>query len=453
MKKRILSIFLALALLCALLPVTGASASSFRDVSDSAWYAGAVEYVVSHGLMNGTGGGIFEPESSMTRAMLVTVLWRYEGSPTGFYNRFYDVAEGVWYTDAISWAAAYGVVNGVEEGRFNPDGRITREQLATILFRYAAMKGYDIREYADLSGFPDAAKVSSWAQYAVAWAVGKGLISGTVINGRTLLDPQGSATRAQVATILQRFIENLRVPCDHEWTAATCFAPKTCAKCGRTEGEKLAHSVTSGTCSNCGYQIFEGLAVLYSVTQDYEQGGGCAIFFLEDHTYHAVAGGSGILVDSDGNVPNPYVGGENMTPISSGIWYQGADPSSIYCEDDSDASCALRVDSMTDPTLTKYDKQLLGLWYLTEVYDLSTDTNYSAAEFGISSEVMFYSDHYADMSIGENSYFVSWDFQYVDQDGDYLYYMFDGLDMVDAYFIVSDNQLWVYIGNYCFTYG
>ena len=116
---------------------------------------------------------------------------------------------GQWYTDAVAWAAENGIVNGVGNGKFDPNGKVTREQLAAILFRYSESKGYDTSVSGALGGYPDASKVSSWAKDAYSWAVGAGLIGGNVINGKTLLDPQGNATRAQVAIILMRFIKNI----------------------------------------------------------------------------------------------------------------------------------------------------------------------------------------------------------------------------------------------------
>ena len=155
--------------------------------------------------MNGVGDGKFDPEGAMTRAMLVTVLWRYEGAPMEGSNIFSDVPNGQWYTDAVAWAAANGIVGGVGNGRFDPEGNITREQMATILHRYADKKGLDTSKRDDLSGFPDGGNVQSWAKDAMQWVVAEGIINGS--EGKLL--PQGNATRAQVATILMRFIENI----------------------------------------------------------------------------------------------------------------------------------------------------------------------------------------------------------------------------------------------------
>ena len=147
----------------------------------------------------------FEPDTSMTRAMLVTVLWRYAGKPAEGENTFTDVPAGLWYTDAVAWAAHNNIVSGVGDNKFDPNGNITREQMATILYRYASSQGLDTSAKADLSAFPDAGNISGYAQSPLGWAVAEGLIKGS--DGKLL--PQGNATRAQVATILMRFIENV----------------------------------------------------------------------------------------------------------------------------------------------------------------------------------------------------------------------------------------------------
>ena len=145
----------------------------------------------------------FSPNSTLTRSMLVTILHRLEGTPAASGNSFADVASGTWYTDAVSWAAANGIVTGYSDTQFGPDDSITREQLAAILYRYAAYKGMDTSATADLANFPDSGSVSTWAGDSVKWAVSFGLISGKD-DGR--LDPLGTATRAEVATILMRFL-------------------------------------------------------------------------------------------------------------------------------------------------------------------------------------------------------------------------------------------------------
>ena len=120
-----------------------------------------------------------------------------------------DVPDGAWYTDAVTWAAENGVVSGIGGSRFDPSGFVTREQTAEILYNYAHNKGYDVSARADLTAFPDAASVSGWAEEALSWANAAGLINGTVRDGQTILDPQGSASRAQVAMILMNYVEHV----------------------------------------------------------------------------------------------------------------------------------------------------------------------------------------------------------------------------------------------------
>ena len=181
----------------------------FSDVAEGAWYKSAVDYAVRNKLMNGVGSGKFDPEGSMTRAMLVTVLWRYAGQPEQGANTFVDVPAGQWYTDAVAWAAQQGVVNGVGNGKFDPDGKITREQMAVILFRYTGKQNIDTEKRGSFDRFADAGKVSAYAADAMHWAVAEGLIGGSSDGGRLCLNPQGNATRAEVATILMRYMETI----------------------------------------------------------------------------------------------------------------------------------------------------------------------------------------------------------------------------------------------------
>jgi hypothetical protein len=176
----------------------------FSDVAEGAWYYDAVRFVVSLGLFEGTGGGKFSPEAAMTRAMLVTVLYRLAGSPAvSGDNPFTDVKNGQWYTDAVVWANQNGIVTGYGGGLFGTNDNITREQLAAILYRYAEYKDYDVSAAADLAAYSDAGSVSSWAEAAMRWANAEGLITGVTA---TALSPSGNATRAQVAMILMRFV-------------------------------------------------------------------------------------------------------------------------------------------------------------------------------------------------------------------------------------------------------
>lgn len=180
---------------------------AFSDLDAKAWYHEGVDYALTNSLMNGVGSGKFEPDGQLTRAQLVTVLYRAAGEPdTGKQvNPFTDVADDAWYTKAVIWAANNGIVNGVAKNVFAPDASITREQIAAMLYRYA---GAEAAKEDKLSAFPDAAKVSDWAKEALNWAVASGLINGVAdANGTASLEPQATATRAQIATILMRWLE------------------------------------------------------------------------------------------------------------------------------------------------------------------------------------------------------------------------------------------------------
>ena len=181
-------------------------AYSFDDVDSSAWYADAVSYVAENGIMNGAGNGTFAPDTVMSRAMLVQVLYNLEGKPEAADCTFTDVAADAWYADAVAWAADAGIVTGVSDTTFAPDQMMTREQIATILYRYAAYKNYDVTASNDLSSYTDAGQIGSYAVEAMQWANGAGLITGSTA---TTLNPLGSATRAEVATILMRFLESV----------------------------------------------------------------------------------------------------------------------------------------------------------------------------------------------------------------------------------------------------
>ena len=178
----------------------------FTDVMEGDWFYDAVVYAYETGLMDGVGDNLFAPNSQTTRAQLVTILHRLAGEPEpGGDSGFSDVAAGTWYTDAVAWAAENGIVNGTTDTTFAPGEDITREQLVTVLYRYAESKGYDVSASADLSGYPDAGQVQDYAQPAMAWAVAEGIVEG--VDGT--LNPTGDATRAQIATILMRFCEGV----------------------------------------------------------------------------------------------------------------------------------------------------------------------------------------------------------------------------------------------------
>lgn len=180
----------------------------FTDVPEDAWYEDAAGYVYKHGLMAGTSATTFAPDVTTSRAMIATILWRMAGSPVVNYAMTYtDVAQGQWYSEAVRWATSEGVVTGYGNGLFGTNDPITREQLATMLWRYAQTEGYDVSigENTNVLSYTDVANLSEYAIPATQWAVGAGIINGTG-DGSTLT-PQGQATRAQAAVMLQRFCE------------------------------------------------------------------------------------------------------------------------------------------------------------------------------------------------------------------------------------------------------
>lgn len=210
MKKRILSLVLAIALLVTMLPTTAFAANSshpFTDVSESDWFSDAVQYVYQNGLMNGTEKIIFSPYSTITRGMFVTLLYRLEGEPViSEPCPFDDVTSGLYYEDPVTWAAGNQIVNGVGGASFAPENPLRRQDFATILYRYSGSKGYDVTAQADLDGYTDASSISSYALEAMAWVNAMGIITG---NTATTLNPGGYTTRAESAVIFMRFCNNV----------------------------------------------------------------------------------------------------------------------------------------------------------------------------------------------------------------------------------------------------
>ena len=182
-------------------------AMSFTDVKSNDWYYSSVRYAYDNGLFSGVSHDSFGPGDSMDRSMLATVLYSLDGKPAAGKSGFADVADGAWYADAVAWAAEHGIVSGVGGGAFTPGGTITREQLAVMLYRYAQYKGYDVSKTADLSGYADQDKLSDWAARAVQWACGSGLMNG---RSAAQLAPEGTLTRAEAATMLKAFCENVK---------------------------------------------------------------------------------------------------------------------------------------------------------------------------------------------------------------------------------------------------
>lgn len=207
--KRFLSMLLAVCLVLGLIPTMAFAANGthpFTDVSNTAWYSDAVQYVYEHDMMVGTSSTKFSPDSPTSRGMIVTILHRLEGLPSATGTAFTDVPSGQWYTNAVAWASANNIVNGYGNSKFGPNDPITREQMAAILYRYAEYKEYDTTITGSAAVFSDGKFVSSYAVDAANWAIGVGLLQGV---GNNTLSPAGRATRAQVATILMRFCEDV----------------------------------------------------------------------------------------------------------------------------------------------------------------------------------------------------------------------------------------------------
>lgn len=183
---------------------TGTTQTPFTDLSSTDWYYSPVRFAYDNGLFQGTGATVFSANANMTRSMLATVLRRLAGvQGTVPSAGFTDVAANAWYTDAVNWAAVTGIVTGSGDGTFHPDSNVTREEMAVMLYRYARnYMGVNVPATGDLSAFPDRAKVSSWAEEALSWAVGAGIITS---RGDGTLGPGVTASRAEVATMLQRF--------------------------------------------------------------------------------------------------------------------------------------------------------------------------------------------------------------------------------------------------------
>ena len=184
----------------------GTTGLPFTDVVSTDWYYDAVAYAYENDLMNGISSTQFNPNGTTTRGMIATILYRLEGEPEAPACDFTDVAAGKYYTDAVAWAVENHLVNGYGDGTFGPNDNITREQMSALLYRYAEFKGYDLTARGDLSGYTDASQISDYAVTAMQWATAEGLVNGM---GDGTLAPRGNSTRAQIATILMRFLENI----------------------------------------------------------------------------------------------------------------------------------------------------------------------------------------------------------------------------------------------------
>ena len=182
----------------------GHQCAAFTDIPDT-WAKEGICFVIEHGLMQGVSEHQFAPKLAMSRAMLVTVLYRLAGTPTATgESRFSDVTEADYFADAVIWAAENGIVCGVSDTKFAPNAPVTREQTVTLLYRYAVLQGMDVEKTASFSGFADAGAISAYARTPMAWAVANGILYGT---SSTTLSPQASARREQIAAILMRFVK------------------------------------------------------------------------------------------------------------------------------------------------------------------------------------------------------------------------------------------------------
>lgn len=209
--RKIVSIIVTLCFLLTLMPAGAFAApkdteTPFDDVQTTDWFYDTVQYVYDEGLMAGTGDRIFSPQQTTTRGMIVTILHRMAGSPEAESQDFTDVDPDAWYAPAINWSIESGVGAGYGGGLFGPDDAITREQMASFLYRYAELEDYDVSAVGDLDDFADASAVSDWAEDVMSWAVGADLFAGRDNNQ---LAPQGLTTRAEAATILMRYCENI----------------------------------------------------------------------------------------------------------------------------------------------------------------------------------------------------------------------------------------------------
>ena len=204
-------------LVATLLLATGANAAfekvntyenNFSDVSENNWFYENVKYANVNGLFGGTSENTFSPNEELTRAMLVTVLYRAEGEPeTDKASKFKDVLKGSYYEDAVSWAQENGIISGVSEDEFAPDSKITREQIATIMYRYAVYKGVEAVNLEENLGFKDAGDISEYAVSAMNWIAGQEIIKGYEDN---TVKPKNNATRAEATTLIQRFLEKVK---------------------------------------------------------------------------------------------------------------------------------------------------------------------------------------------------------------------------------------------------
>lgn len=260
--KQTLSLILALVLILGLLPAAAfasGSADRFADVGDHEWFAEAVQYVSDNGLMVGVSETSFAPDNLTTRAMVVTVLHRMEGTPEAAAGGFTDVAEGAWYTKAIDWAQANGIVQGYGDGTFHPDADMTREEMVAVFYRYSQYKNYDVKGIKTLTVFRDSAQIQSYAQDAMGWGVGVGLIQGFPDG---TIRPQAQSNRAQLATVLMRFAQINAIPDDGNDEEDEVITSEDVAALTASRTEVLADTATdvkfyvNSTLTVSGFELY-----------------------------------------------------------------------------------------------------------------------------------------------------------------------------------------------------
>lgn len=248
--KKLISVLMICAMMLSLLPMVvyaeeKAPSAAYTDLIEGSWYYNDVNYVLEKGLMVGVGQNQFSPAGPTTRAMMVAVLYRQENSPAVEGElAFTDVGEGMWYTDAVKWAVANGIAYGYGNGIFAPNSELTREQLASFLYRYARYKNQICDGFADLSVFEDSVNVSDWAKEAMAWACGKGIIYGV---SQTTLAPKSGATRIQLAAVIARYDRDVYIPFDRAIDAATEKIEEVIAEGGKvvvTEDIAIKDTIT-----------------------------------------------------------------------------------------------------------------------------------------------------------------------------------------------------------------